>query len=418
MKTILAVVCLALLGVGVGVAVAIMDAGSGVRLEVLSEESRPGRKKLLEREAKENVPGTTGSSKHAGNGDSTTKSVANKPQPVAVVDNATFDFGAAKFGSSSNHVFRITNKGRSVLELPYVSVSCNKCTSVEIPKRQAAPGETLEVIFHYTIRNLEDTFSQTATVTTNDPTHERLTLRVTGKVVQAYQLTPTELVFSNVRATASVSATAVLLAQFSPDLEITSHELADKSAAEFFDVQVAKVPLAELPPTAKSACRITLTIQPGLPMGAIRQSIHLKTNLPELPSLEIPVKGVVVGDISIVGRGWDRVEGQLDFGVVRAEKGASRKLKLIVRGPHHADLKLETPQATPAMLRVTLGEMTQIQGKNSSAGQIPITVEIPPNAQEDDELDSTREGQGDITIATNQPDIGVIRLRVRFTLDE
>src|SRR5579872_4986779 len=66
-------------------------------------------------------------------------------KPIAVVDEEDFDFGNLRNKTFDNrHVFKVANKGNAPLKFTNSSVSCTKCTFVDLPDAPIAPGETGE----------------------------------------------------------------------------------------------------------------------------------------------------------------------------------------------------------------------------------------------------------------------------------
>ena len=106
---------------------------------------------------------------------------------------------------------------------------------------------------------------------------------------------------------------------------------------------------------AKSGCKLTLKIKPGLPAGAFEQRIRFQLNLPDHPEVEVVVEGSVASPISVVGPKWDTEREILMLGPVRAQEGTKARVYLVVRGDaqHQVDLKLQ--KVEPDTLKVTLG---------------------------------------------------------------
>ena len=336
--------------------------------------------------------------------------------PVAIAEETEFDFGVAKNQTNDHrHTFTVRNDGEAPLKFVGYDVSCNKCTFVDLPTEELAPGESCEIVVRWNVDTFEDHFRQSASVQTNDPFHPLLRFVISGQVVRALEIAPRELVLSNVQAGVPAAVKARLLAYFSDELRIVSHHFADAATAEYFEVETAPLADADLPPGAKSGLELTLKLQPGLPLGTIQQTLKLTTNLEDAPEAEIPIKGRVSGAVSIIGKGWDKDRNLLEIGPVRRSAGGHWKLTLVVRGPHREGLKLEPPEQTDAdVLRITYGEPSAVKGGATTL--IPLMFEIPPQSRLVSHMGGDTGKLAVVTIPTNKSELGRVKMLVKFAV--
>lgn len=108
--------------------------------------------------------------------------IANAPS--INFDNSTFDFQQIKQGEKVEHVFTITNKGKSDLIIRNVKASCG-CTAVSPVDDVIKPGATttMKVIFNSAGKVGKQ--NKTITIISNDPQKSRTILWVKGDVVQS-----------------------------------------------------------------------------------------------------------------------------------------------------------------------------------------------------------------------------------------
>ena len=102
--------------------------------------------------------------------------------PSISFDNNTFDFKEIKQGEKAEHVFTITNQGKSDLIIRNVKASCG-CTAVSPVDDIIKPGATttMKVIFNSTGKTGKQ--NKTITIISNDPQKSRTILWVKGDVV-------------------------------------------------------------------------------------------------------------------------------------------------------------------------------------------------------------------------------------------
>ena len=341
-------------------------------------------------------------------------SAEKSAQPVAVVEQEEFDFGHLRNKTMDNrHTFKIRNEGTAPLEFTGSSVSCSKCTFVDLPDQSIAPGETGEVVVRWNVDVIEDHFRQSATVKTNDPEHEALRFVISGKVVRPLQAEPQKLVLSNVQVGKTAEAKLRLAAYFSDDFKVLSHTLSDAATADYFDVSVTDLPKDQLPDGAKSGAELAVKVKPGLPVGSFTQTLQIKTNLEDEPETTIPINGEVVGAVTIFGKGWERDVNYLSIGQVKQSQGEKRPVTLLVRGIDLSGLKLEPAQVDDDVLKVTYGEPVEM--KEGTVVKVPVTIEIPPGSRLVNHMGGTAK-LAQIIITTNKPALGRVKLSVKFAV--
>lgn len=336
-------------------------------------------------------------------------------KPVAVAAETEFDFGHLRNKTLDNqHVFQVRNEGSAPLKFTGSNVSCKKCTYVTIPDEAVPPGETGDVVVRWDVDTYEDHFRQSATVNTNDPEHESLRFVISGKVVRPLAAEPQKLVLSNVHVGEQTQVKARLSAYFSDQLEVTGHSLADVSTADYFDVAAAPLPKDQLDSEVRSGVEVTVTVKPGLPVGAINQSLKLKTNLTDEPEIDLPISGEVVGAVQINHKDWDREYGFLQIGQVKQSEGAKRVLNLIARGTDLAGLKLEPAEINdPEALKVTYGEAVELK---QGVFRVPVTLEVPPGSPLVNHMGGANGKLAEILIPTNKPALGRVKMSVKFAV--
>lgn len=342
----------------------------------------------------------------------TENSPAPAAQPRAVVEEQEYDFGHLRNKTNGNrHVFKIRNEGQAPLHFTGSSVSCSKCTFVDLPESPIAPGETGEVLVTWNIDTYEDVFGQSATVKTDDPEHESIRLGIKGKVVRPLQIVPEKLVASNVQVGDSAELKTTLSAYFTEDFKVLNPTLTDAATAQYFDVTTAPLAQDKLPEGAKSGVELIVKIKPGLPVGSFTQSLRIETNLEEEPERTISIEGEVGGAVTIYGKGWERDLRYLNIGSVSQSKGDKRTLYVLMRGL--SDLKLDPPEVDEKVLKVTYGEITE--AKSGSLVKLPLDIEIPPGSP----LVNHMGGKGklaQILIPTNKSTLGRVKVSVRFAV--
>jgi hypothetical protein len=131
--------------------------------------------------------------------------------PRIEADQALWDFGLVTNVAAVSHAFVIRNAGDAELEINRVISGCDPCLRVSMEKTKISPGGRSTLRCHLDLRALSGRVSRTVTVECNDPVQPLLVLGVTGVVVPAYQITPTEISLDMARGQRSGSAEIVPL---------------------------------------------------------------------------------------------------------------------------------------------------------------------------------------------------------------
>jgi len=341
--------------------------------------------------------------------------------PRVVVDAEEHDFGGIDVGVTGRHAFVFANTGDEPLVLRRGRSTCGCCTcacAVGLPEGPIAPGGSGEVTLRWTSKLYVGPFRQTATILTNDRKRPEVTLHVTGRFKGPVGVVPSMLRLSRVAEGRPATVDVRVYNYLDEPLEIVGYGCADPATAEHF--QVAWEPIAadeaRKETGARGGYRLRITIGPGMPRGAFQQRIVLRTNVASVGAVELPVEGVVAGDVSIVGFGWSGATGVLSIGRVKREQGAERTLLVIGRGPHAEGMKLKAVEVVPALVTVELGETSY--SASSAVSRTRLDVRIPPGAPPGAHLGPPEGELGRIVLETSHPHAPRLEIGVRFAVEE
>jgi hypothetical protein len=287
----------------------------------------------------------------------------------------------------------------------------------ELKQNTLGPGESTSVVITWHANERFGPYRQTAVIHTNDPEQPRIELVVAGEIVQSLRAIPSSLHFGRMAADQPEAGEVTLLCLVDEPFEIVGYELSNEELAPFFEVSHESIPVDEHEhPEAHAAARVRVRLKPGLPPGAFRQTINLRTSLPDVQEFPLEVDGSVSGDISIVGigPGWDGDRNLLDIGNVPAGTGASRKLLLVARGEHREQVAFRVERRTPEWLEVTIGEPRLLA--SGVVSQTPLTITIPKDSPPVAYLGSEQGKLGEVRLSTNHPTTPQLRIRLRLAV--
>lgn len=337
-----------------------------------------------------------------------------------MLEQSEYDFGKMETNTTGRHEFILANRGDRPLVLSRGTNSCGCCTCLcdaRLPAQgQIPPGTSGKVTLEWSIKQYTGNFRQSETLVTNDPDRPQVMIGVTGRITPVVRVVPTQLVFTRVPAGQPAVGEVYLYGYRTETLKILGHELSDPSKAGSFRITCQPLPADQVAAEAdaRSGCLLRVEVQPSLAAGPFRQQILLKTNIDSADEVEIPVEGAVGREIDVAGFGWDEQTGVLTLGTVAIAKGTTRKLQVVVRGPHAKNLKLKPVKIVPDLLKVDV-----VQGKPIGQGaviQIPLTIRIPPGGPAANYLGSKASDLGQIVFETGHPQQPELRILVRFAV--
>jgi len=204
----------------------------------------------------------------------------------------------------------------------------------------------------------------------------------------------------------------------SKDFKITDMEIMDPTTAEFFGISAEPLSPEQLGREADALAgyEVEIVAKPGLPVGPFLQTILVRTSLPETPRIEIPVKGKVGSDISIVGRDWDESRQMLRLGMVNPADGAERTLLLVVRGRHRSHIDFEVAEMFPPdLIQAELEK--EIGTTKGIVIRVPLKIRIPKHGGPANYLGSGQGPVGHVLIETTHPEIPRIKIPISFAIE-
>jgi hypothetical protein len=326
------------------------------------------------------------------------------------------DFGVMDMDREGRHEFVFRNVGQDVLRLSKGSTSCG-CTLSQVDQTEIAPGQSAKVVVQWKAKKNPGVYQETATILTNDPAQPRVVLTVSGRMVPALEVVPSELSLGQL----SVSQAAegeVRVFGFRPEaLVIGGFQAAEAASADWFSAVFSPLSSEEIreKADARSGVRVQIKVKSGLPLGAIRQTIKLTTNYRDRPPVEIPIEGMVTSDISLFGEGWNAETNVLSLGTINGRTGRRKNVVIVARGPRSKLVDFRLVEARPRLLKVELGKTLRM--KDRPVAQAVLSVEVPPNTPAANFIGSGDAPMGQIVIETNHPQVPRLRISVSFLIE-
>jgi hypothetical protein len=340
----------------------------------------------------------------------------NQGEPRAVVETTVYDFGVLDEHAKGSHDFVIRNEGTAPLRIEQGSTSC-RCTTSLVDQKTVPPGEKTVVTVNFDLKGFVGPYSQSATIFTNDPRNPRIVLSIRGKVTKAIQSVPTELVLTRIPANQSTTAEFRLIGYRPAPLQVSEWQFTERDNAQHFRLHLEPLPAEELSdyPGASSGILGKLTIEPGLPLGAFSQKLLLKTNYPEASQLEIPIRGTVAAEISVVAPGWDESRSLLRLGTFRRDSGLQRRFFIRVSRTLADRAAFALEKVFPEFIEVEVGSISRVG--DSPAVLVPITIRFPKGCPAGNYLGLEGQPAGYILLTTGVPEAPELKINLSFLIE-
>lgn len=301
------------------------------------------------------------------------------PNAKAFVDETEHNFGILNRQQEGRHDFIVENQGTGDLVLQVNGTSCT-CTGVDVNPKTVKPGGKSTITVHWNAENSQTTFTQSASLFTNDPSNPELVFRVSGLYTSPVVTTPGSLNFSALSFGREGNSSFRLFGLEQKPLEIQSIE---SSNDEFIETNIEPSEIDEsekehsVYKNATNAIKVNVKIKPGLPPGAFQERLLIRTNYESEPIVEYFLKGIVrAGNVTIAGKDYIRDTGALNIGKTIIGKPLSSNfiVTFLGRVPENADLKIVKRE--PDFLEV---DVQKIGGgsEESTSTVFRVSVKMP-----------------------------------------
>ncbi len=200
-----------------------------------------------------------------------------------------YNFGTVQPGEKILHSFKVENQGDSNLEITEVRPSCG-CTTAGSWSRLIKPGESGNIPVQLDTGRFKGELTKTISITSNDPTHKQVVLKLVGSIWVPIALSETHAVFSS-NLDLEVPQTKVITIENKSE---TPLELSDLTmTSKLFTANVKTV-------TAGSKYELEVTTVPPLQPGTNRGIVSLKTNNPNMASISLSVFATVLPAVQVI----------------------------------------------------------------------------------------------------------------------
>jgi hypothetical protein len=273
--------------------------------------------------------------------------------PKIVCAEPVFNFGEVESSKEVEHTFILKNEGDLSLEIKHVRPACG-CTVASISQNTVPPGGQAELTTRLSLRGRQGAQHKTISVESNDPKQPTLVLALQGAAVEELRVQPNQLFFGRITTDSVVTGAVEIAIQSTNAVQVT------RTASNTSNLTVT----TESSPDGR-LIRVLVGTHPPLERGTLRGNVHIETDHPRYPAMDIAVSAFVVGDISFAPEELPVLEsvGQPAgrYVLVRSETGKKFQITKV---------QVPIPSMTYKVQPVEAG------GYQVELGNIPATSEV------------------------------------------
>jgi hypothetical protein len=240
--------------------------------------------------------------------------------PRVVCPNPVWDFGKQPQFKKLTHDFIIRNEGDAELRITDVQPSC-QCQAALPEKRNLKPGEQTSIRVIFETNNMRKSVHKPITVRTNDPARPSFQLIVKGFIQPPFWLSPPEVNLGSIgkHAAGTPQEFSIII---SPKARVDVRSV--EPTGTFLEVErIGDGPIMREDGSQEIKYRVVL--RKGHPVGLVRESITVTTDLIHKRTALLGVNGEVTGEIRISPRTFR-------LGRIRRGEEATRTLDVVKSG--------------------------------------------------------------------------------------
>lgn len=287
--------------------------------------------------------------------------------PKIKIERPFYDFGQASQEQVIEHDFTIKNLGKSTLKIEKVSQSCT-CTASLLSDSTIPPGGSTNLHAEFNTKHARGRQTVYIRVHSNDPYSPTTFAIITGVVAGIIRVSPNFLYLSDIHFSEKVHRAIEVYDPGHGKLEVKRAY----SSSPLIKTKVNSVHKGEL------VAMVDVTVNPGSPLGKIKEKIIIETNDMRYPETEVLVKGMVIGDIKLYPK-------QIFFGFVECGNESKQSVRLIKHGKKNLQIekvKNESKFIHVKVITVKKGKIYDIEAtcKTESPGPLKETIQVYTNS--------------------------------------
>jgi hypothetical protein len=259
--------------------------------------------------------------------------LSSGPKPEIFFENPDFNFGKIFKGEKVKHIYKFENRGKSILEINKVKSSCG-CTAVILTDKNVPPGKTGEIKATFNSGSYRGNVKKTITVASNDPNSPTYRLSISGEIIEEISAKPHKINFGSIYIGEEIDKTITIKSLTESNFNIKEVT----SSKTFVNASIVEKNDEEY--------KIKVALKDNNQMGRFSGNIHMETDSPRQPKIQVPFFGEIIGDITTFPK-------RIYYGTVTRGKEVTQKLFVKI---NKDDIKISNTKVSPNFLSTKVVE--------------------------------------------------------------
>jgi len=292
----------------------------------------------------------------------------------ALFDEMSKDFGSVPHGQVMTHTFRIKNTTGNPVTISGIRVSCG-CVTATAATGSLAPGQETTLTARMDTSRFFNVRTVTIFVTFGQPNFDEVRLWVQANSRSDFAVVPEQLAIGSVKRGGTASATGNITFYGNPGAKITEV----KGESNYVQPSLQEVKGQD----GVASFQLTAKLREDTPVGKWYTDVWVKTNVPSMPQLRVPLTVEVESALSVspeaVSLGSIKVGAEVEKRVIVR---AAKPFKVTAIEGVDADLAVQESSQEAKTTHVLTLKL-----KPSKAGDFNHVVRIVTDLADDNKTD-------------------------------
>ncbi len=223
-------------------------------------------------------------------------SAVNGDSPCITFETLSHDFGKIIAGDKAHTAFTFRNTGKTDLIIEKVKAGCG-CTAALASSQRISPDGTGQIDIEFNTTGRKGKHSKNVSVMTNDPVNPVIQLTFSADIFVLVGFEPQRISFGKFSWKQMEQKTLKIVGEKANSVKLVSVSIVDPDHQSFYLIDYKKA-------GDKIGDAGQITIQPTskTPLGRFTDTLRIRTDIEEVPIIDIPVFGECLGEQEPVTR--------------------------------------------------------------------------------------------------------------------
>lgn len=234
-------------------------------------------------------------------------------KPKITIEKPMHDFGSVAPGKILEHNFIIKNEGKSPLIISRIRKSCSSCTNVNIMDNLIPPNKKTFLKVSIITPKSRSFIKDFLAIHSNDPNEPIKFVFLTARIVPFIEVVPSVVNFGIVETS-----------ELPVNQELTVYQNSQNDLNNHSRINIENNLRNFIIGSKKEENIWELTLNKDSPIGPIDGRVIIESGSKEVPNIEVPILGKVIGDIYLKPE-------ELFYGIIDPKKGAEQNIQICCR---------------------------------------------------------------------------------------